>query len=118
MCRLHVGLGVFYCCYSLCGVSLPMVASYLGRRYIALSHSLSLLETTNVKMSRVKLSTLQSAAVQGQSMRARTPRPLHSHSSGWWVVVAGLACSAPPRHHQQPIRNFLVFVPCNLDWRP
>ena len=108
MCCLHVGLGVFYCCYSLCRVSLPMVASYLGRRYIALSHSLSLLETTNVKMSGAKLSTLQSAAVQGQSMRARTPgRSTESphHSSGWWWVP-----HCAPHHHQQPIRNFLVFV--------
>ena len=78
--------------------------------------SLSLLETTNVKMSRVKLSTLQSAAVQGQSMRARTPgRSTESphHSSGWWWVP-----HCAPHHHQQPIRNFLVFVDCNLDWCP
>ena len=45
------GVGVVYHCL--------VVVSYLGPRYIALSHSLSLLETTNVKMSRVKLSTLQ-----------------------------------------------------------
>ena len=78
--------------------------------------SLSLLETTNVKMSGAKLSTLQSAAVQGQSMRARTPgRSTESphHSSGWWWVP-----HCAPHHHQQPIRNFLVFVQCNLDWRP
>ena len=61
---------VFLTCWSRCAllviftmvwcVSLSLVASYLGPRYIALSHSLSLLETTNVKMSGVKLSTLQS----------------------------------------------------------
>ena len=46
---------------------------YLCMRNMAVSHSLSLLETTNVKIWRVERSTLHSAAVQGQSMRARTP---------------------------------------------
>ena len=65
-------------------------------------------------MWRVEQSTLQSAAVQGQSMRARTPWPA-------CTGVGGGSLEQPPpqpAHRQQPIRNFLVFVERNLDWCP
>ena len=71
-----------------CAVCVTVSGCQLGLWELHSTVPLSLLETTNVKMSRAELSTLQSAAVQGQSMRARTPRPL----CGATLVGGGLRC--------------------------